>query len=354
MSAEDLGKKLLAEVEEVGLDEILNYLRLRDDASLSIFGLSALDSMIHVLNVARTSSGRPQPTLPIIELMTLRPDTGTSELLHHLIARSVLSTNLGGHQSCAIVIDADNTFSVSRLTHSIKHFAFSNRQPETTSESLNQAIHHSLKHIHIFHPQSLSSTIATLNALPSYLFDAKRHTSFDRPISFIALDSASSFYWQARSSSEDAALLANTSKTSAMSSEGYTHLAVALKRASRVLHAPILYTTRYIGPRKNHSTGFEMEARSFRPSLPPPWGTMPTVRLMVRRVEVRKLPVGATVEQARREDEARRKVVEKAKFEVFVNEWGIDEGTVRRLQAREADAFAFFAGREGFRKEVAG
>lgn len=67
----------------------------------------------------------------------------------------------------------------------------------------------------------------------------------------------------------------------------------------------------------------------------------------MRRMEVRKLPVGITVEQAQREDEARRKVVEKGKFEVFVNEWGVDEAVLRKLREKELDGFEVYVNKVG-------
>ncbi|KAK4627314.1 hypothetical protein CLAFUW4_04423 [Fulvia fulva] len=352
MSAEDLGRRLLAEVEEIGLDELLNDLRLRDDGPISRFDLPPLDSILATIDQARASNGKTAPTTsPIVELMSLRPDVGTSNILYHLTALAVLPRNLGGRQSCVVIIGADNTFSIPRLAQQIKTLAFTNRSSDATTNTINDAIHTSLKHIHIFHPQSLPSAIATLNFLQSYLFNATRHSSFDRPVAFIALDSASSFYWQARSDADDAALLANTSETSQRTPQGYPHLTAALKNASRILHAPIIYTTRYTGsgpPKSNNSnTGFELGPRSFRPNLPQPWGTLPILRLVVRRMEVRKLPVGITVEQAQREDEARRKVVEKGKFEVFVNEWGVDEAVLRKLREKELDGFEVYVNKVG-------
>ena len=48
---------------------------------------------------------------------------------------------------------------------------------------------------------------------------------------------------------------------------------------------------------------------------------------------MRKFPPGIGVEQAQREAEDRQKAVDEAKFECTVNDWGVDERVLRKLQA---------------------
>lgn len=61
---------------------------------------------------------------------------------------------------------------------------------------------------------------------------------------------------------------------------------------------------------------------------------------------MRKLPVEIGLEEALRESEMRQKVVEQGKFECFVNEWGLDERTMKVLQSKGA-GFGFRILREG-------
>ncbi|KAF2169935.1 hypothetical protein M409DRAFT_19552 [Zasmidium cellare ATCC 36951] len=326
MGAEDLGKRLLAEVqvEEVGLDEILSTLRLDDASTRSYFGLPTLDSLVQTAIDLRASTTKAQPTAPIIELTSTSPASGKTHLLYHLTALAVLPTSLGGHQACVAIIDADNKFSIPRLA---QHMARLCHSKTTSPEALQATITTSLTHIHIFHPQSLPSTIATVQSLQSYLFNANRHHSFDRAVAFIALESAAAFYWQAKSDAEEASLHPSSAQPS-----GYVQLAGALKNAGRILNTPILFTCWDMSSAKKGSS-FGQDIRSYRSSLPPPWQTLPTLRLVVRRIPVRKLPVEIGVEEALREGEMRQKVVELGRFECFVNEWGLDERSMQRFQA---------------------
>lgn len=340
MSPEDLGKKLLAEVEEVGLDEILNSLQVGGSTNGSRFDLPALDGLLQAITQARALPAKTPATAPIIELMSLLPGDGKTHLIYHLTAVAVLPKNLGGQQAAVIILDTDNRFSVQRLAHQIKRLAASKQAAE---EGLPDLITQSLRHVHIFRPQSLSSTIATINSLQTYLFNPALLHSFDRTIAFIALDSASAYYWQNRTETEDAALLSSNTK----SPPGYVQLAAALKNASRVFSTPIVFTTWYLGPPIKKTPNFgAADATSFRPSLPPPWQALATLRLVVRKAEVRKLPVEISVEEAVRESEIRQKVVEQGRFECFINEWGLEERVLRNLQDGRM-TFEFFITGEG-------
>jgi DNA-repair protein XRCC2 len=198
---------------------------------------------------------------------------------------------------------------------------------DMSDESLLTETVAALKHIHIFHPQSLTTTIATLDALPDYLFNQGRHYSFDREVAFIALDSASAFYWQDRSETENATFLAKTTSSSGSSqSSAYFQLATALKSATKTFNCPAIFTTWYLGPQHRHGDG--PTSRSFRPQIPP----LPAnLRLVIHRLPVRKFPAGLSLDGALREAGERQKAVAEARFECFVNEWGLDERLLRRL-----------------------
>lgn len=304
---------------------------------MSQFGLPVLDTLLRNITEARALSPKTQP---IVELMSLLPGDGKTHIIYHLAAISVLPKVLGGQQAAVVLLDTDCSFSVPLLAQQIQRIAAA-KQPE--SNNIDTLVTQSLKHVHIFRPQSLLSTIANVRSLQTYLFNPTLHYSFDRPIGFIALDSASAFYWQARAETEDAALLASTSNNNTKPSD-YVQLAAVLKNASRILNAPIVFTTWYLGPSKKPGA----DANSFRPSLPPPWQSLATLRLVVKRAEVRKLPMEISVVEATRESQLRQKVVDVGKFECFVNEWGLEERIVRKLQEGRT-GFEFFVTAEGVR-----
>ncbi|KJX98862.1 rad51 family DNA repair protein [Zymoseptoria brevis] len=356
MSAENLGRKLLGEVEEVGLDEILNSLRSNDNETTSTtFGIPPLDTMLKNMSEFRQSN---MP--PVLELISLVSGGGKTHLLYHLTAIAIILKAQGGRQSAVVIIDTDGRFSVPRLAEQVKlllaqHSAQNptNASPSPPSD-MEETIHAALRHVHIFHPHSLASTTATLRSLPTYLFNPTAHHSFDRAVAFIGLDSASAFYWQYRSEADDAALVPPTGIAgSNKSARAYTDLLSAFRHSSKVLNAPLIFTNRHLGALKDPNS-MGPSSRSFRPSLPPPWPNAPTLRLVVHRAAVRKLPVQISVEEAKRESETRQQVVREGKFECFVDEFGVEERVLQRLRVDGA-GFDFRITAEGvvLRSEVA-
>lgn len=107
-------------------------------------------------------------------------------MLYDLIATNILPNHLNGRQSCVAVFDLDGTFDVVRL---VQQMGMHVRQASSDSIDTNATVETALQHIHIFRPQSLTSLIATLNNLPTYLLHTS-HPSSDRALGFIALDSA--------------------------------------------------------------------------------------------------------------------------------------------------------------------
>lgn len=257
-------------------------------------------------------------------------------MLYHLIALAVLPSTLGGKQACAVIIDCDNTFSVPRLAQQLQLWLSKHAGPAAEDHDDNEQLMEALKHIHIFRPQSLPSTIATLNSLPTYLFNKSIHYSFDRPVGLVAMDSALAFYWQAKAEEEDAALLAATTTdidlkpTAAPSS--YAQLTTALKNVAATFSCPVILTSWHLGPVPTPQPGRGSSVRSLRPSVPAPLSQLPTLRLVVQRMPVRKFPAGISVEEAKRESVDRQRAIEEGEFECVVNEWSVDERTLQKLQ----------------------
>ncbi|KAH9836029.1 Rad51 family DNA repair protein [Teratosphaeria destructans] len=340
--AEDLGKRLLAEVEEVGLDEIFQLLRAQDESQKQYFGLPQLDRLISIALENKLPASKTKSTQPVmIELMSNGAGGGKTHLLYHMLAHAVLPTTLPGKQACAVVLDTDGHFNIPRLAQQLQHLCSRRTHP---AQSHDETVHSALRHIHLFRPQSLASTIATLASLPTYLFDETRRRSFDRPLALIALDSASAFYWPTRAEEEAAALFAATTPGAARptSLPTWTHLSAALKDASTAFSCPIILTSWNLNrstAMQQHGHGGEVQ-RMLRPSLPAPLSQLATVRFIVQRLPVRKFPVGISIEEAQREAESRQKAVEEGRFECMVNEWGLDERLLQKLQ-RAGAGFSF-------------
>lgn len=282
-------------------------------------------------------------TPPIVELTSFAPGAGKTDLLYHLIACALLPPN----QGCVIVLDTDLTFSATRLALQFRQLAQA-RGLTTEIETLTTK---AIQQVHVFRPQALRSAISTLDALPSYLFDASRHRSLDHHVAFIAIDSASVFHWEERAESEDAAFEFHVDSTPRASvTDGRppskcVSLAAALKKTCKTFSCPALVTSRQLGFAASSAHGVSDETPQRSP-LPAPWPSMVSLRFTIRRVPVRKFPPGICFEQAARESGERRKAVEKGKFEAVVDETNVD-GRVRS-QIRGSDAgFGFTITSEG-------
>lgn len=298
--------------------------------------------------------GKPQP---IIELMSLAAGGGTTHMLYHLCSLAVLPTHVGGSQSSVVIIDTDGSFDVDRLATLIQKSlregerqSYSNEDP-VAAEVIEETTLSALKHVHVVRPQSLASTIATLASLSTYLFDPHRHYSYDRRVAFIAIDSASAFYWQDQAETEDAAFVASTATSSreaklakAKAQSGYVKLADALKHASKAFYCPAIITSWHLSLVPSGG----LMPRSFRSQLP---AIQPTVRLVVHRLPVRKFPSDIGVQQALREAANRQKAVDESKFECFVNEWGVEEKLLREIE-RVGASFVFSIDEEGMRVDA--
>ena len=290
--------------------------------------------MLHTLAESRPQpSGRPTPP-PIIELISLAPGSVKTHLLYRLCSEAVLPKRLGGKQACAIIIDTDGNFFVQRLAAQIQHL-LRERDPksfdgESNHGNLREETIRALDHVHIFQPLSLASTVATLDSLQTYLFDESQHHSIDRQVAFIAIDSASAFYWEDKLETEDAAFFAATSSTGskqATQPSGYVQLSTSLKAATKALICPGITLTWYLGPPPSSHHDLQ-EARSFRPQIP---ALQAGLRLVVHRLPLPKFAASISFEQALRDAEIRQKSVKEGRFECFVNEWGLDERTRQRV-----------------------
>lgn len=271
MSAEDLGRRLLREVEEDGLDEILYSLKALSYARVSpYFGTQALDSLLPFREQVVIPQAQPQPPMepwsslaadrplpdvsarniiskgPFIEFISAGSGGGKTHLLYYMTALAILPRTyrgiiLNGKDSAVVVLDTDCRFDFQRLTEVMSHYVISQLESSfSLSQSVNGAqsstagkskvihdlIQSSLSHVHIFRPRSHASLLSTVSSLPMYLFRSTSHASINRPLHSIILDSASAFFWQTRTE-EDTARLSISPEASLVPSlqqAGHFHL----------------------------------------------------------------------------------------------------------------------------------
>lgn len=297
-------------------------------------------------------------------------------MLYKIIINAILPTEYGERQSCCVVFDLDGNFSVARLAHLVKYTVIacerarknnalgSSDAGSYAAADIEDIVQSALQHVHILHPPSLSAMTTSVSSLSSYLFNADRHHSFERSVAFIAIDSLAAFHWQAKDEREEAVFLASSTSRSrglpAPTVSGaqpnlpdpvqtpavttYAQLAAAVQATSRTLRAPVIFTNRHLARsnaneagRAGGSYGPPTEtnthaSNAFRSSMPHPWPTLPTLRLVVRRAPVRRLPEGISLQEAKRESALRQAVVQQGEFQILVNGWGMSESEAWRIR----------------------
>ncbi|KAH8694235.1 hypothetical protein BGW36DRAFT_362051 [Talaromyces proteolyticus] len=381
-----LGRRLLDEVHEEGLDELLHDLRTQhlspndNGTNHPVLGVKYIDDLLDIFlnrgsapcqgpstadhsssespTVPRLSSSRSQQyKLPVLEISSPNSGGGKSQLVYYLAAVSVLPSTFkgrttGGRDGAVVLLDTDGKLEVKRLYQIAEGVVWNNLRAnlkvteETTTErvlseqDIKSLLHDSLQHVHIFRPQTSLSLLATLKTLGKYLLDVTRHHSATRPLHAILLDSASAFYWQDRMRDE----VARTEEIGRSAADIthdreqrkkfhmsvlYRELVVELRRIQSIFDCSIIYTTwgLFRAPSDRNVAYAHLWAGppSFKPHLPSPWGTFPTLRLVVQRDAVRSYPVTATLKEMERDAPIRQGVVRQGKFSAWIDTWGKDD-----------------------------
>jgi len=250
----------------------------------------------------------------MVELCSEESGAGKTHLLYLITAIAVLprfhhDVDLNGKNSAVIILDTEGRFETQRLAHIMRQYI---AEKDSTLEDVEELTYSSLKHIHIFQPQTMVSLLATLTSLDKYIFDSKAHQSSQRPLHSIIIDNASTFYWQGRAEAESAQQTSpeNTEVDSAANRaplNPYASLVQVLRSLSNTFSCIIIATT--------HAT---FSAREPGPpalrTLPPPWSTFPSIKLLLRRDPVRRFVKTMSIEEALSEQEGRQVMVEKARF----------------------------------------
>ena len=315
---------------------------------------------------------------PIMEVSSSLSSSGKSQLLYYLTALAILPRKcgdiaIGGHESAVIFIDTDDRFDVERLRVVARGIVkqrgrlnpnVGEHPARLSDQDIESLLISSLQHVHVLRPQSSSALLATLHSLESYLFDLSRHRSALRPLQMIGIDSVTAFIWQDRLRDEVARTeeigrpredvdLEHEQKQRFYLSDLYAELAKELKRLQSHFQCAIVYTSTVSGGR-GAGLGLYNQSQtrtpSLRPALPAPWGTLPTLRLIVHRSTVRPFPPSMTPQAAVKDSPSRQSVVRQGKISAWVNAWGRDEWPRRIVEAIDASnggSFSFYVHESG-------
>ncbi|KAF4537209.1 Rad51 family DNA repair protein [Lasiodiplodia theobromae] len=335
MGAEALGRRLLGEVEEARLDEVLRSVSLSAQPELSEegpFGIRPLDRLLRLFEqqqqqqqqqqpVARqqhdpgspppgqpqrprtATTGAPKPP-PIIELTSANPGAGKTQLLYLLITHAILprtydgiplSSSSSGHAGAVVVVDADNRFCAARLAAVARSHVLrrsSAQKKKLDSAAIDALITASLAHVHVLQPQSHAALLAALRALPAYLFakgEGLLHGSACRPLRAVFVDSVSAFFWPLRAVEDDARVLISSGdmsggesgksgRSSTTTSEAYAALARELRGLSArfgcvVVTTSVASASPFASSASSSSSSSERHRHhpALRPLLPASW-----------------------------------------------------------------------------------
>lgn len=302
----------------------------------------------------------------MIEITSPSSGDGKTSLLYYITAIGILppafdGVTLGGKGGAVVFLDTDSRFDAKRLRDIlvciVREKLDSGQRGEhnikpDTEPALGLMIDECLRHVHVFRPQSSLALLSTLRSLESYLLHSTQHVSHARRLHAIILDSASAFYWQDRREAEllsipgvreerAATATSQNPETSSHANMNTPQIALetvnALRHLQHTFSCAILYST--WGLQRAHpqhkpqhmyayatpsSSSASASPLSFRPHLPRPWPTFPTLRLVVHRDPVRQFAPYMSIDEARRDASARQGVVARGEFSLWVDLWGKD------------------------------
>jgi len=348
LSVGDLGRKLLAEVEEVGLSKVSVKERRRSRSSENISNITLetdFDAQLlreyeryskqehdvfgalhinHFVNTQSSDQGIPsQP--PVIEITSGSPGSGKTHLIYYLTASIILPPSHGGGYSgkgaFVVVMDTDNRFDVPRLVEIMQTMLCHGRSPATGGDETNlsnQIIINALSHVHIFRPQSLQSLVATVQSLPDYLLNFTAQSSYDRSLDLLVIDSIGAFFWQEKSAEEalkfDGENLPSH-RWHSSSENLYSQLVNYLRTTQQRFSCAVVATNWGISPTAAHQGALYTSFRSF---LPTAWQALVTTRIVVERDAVTKFPAGMSLEQSKRDAPIRQTAVDEGRFTAWI------------------------------------
>lgn len=271
----------------------------------------------------------------VVEITSEEPGAGKTHLLYLITTIAVLphshgEVTLNGNHSTVVVVDTDDRFSIERLAQVMKHYinlqgktrederqeAPVDAQPLLSETTISDLISTSLRHTHIFRPQSLTSAISTLQSLSEYLLNETSHHSSNRPLHSIMIDSLTAFYWPLRAFQDNARLASLDHAVYNSSQPTYAQLVNHLRSLAHRFSCSIIATS--TNPFSSATTR-NADAPGPRHFLSSSWSTFSTLRLHVARQQVPKFAYGLSIEEAVAEKDERWKEVEKGRFEALID-----------------------------------
>ncbi|KAK2747983.1 hypothetical protein FQN57_001574 [Myotisia sp. PD_48] len=342
MAWEALGNKLLGEIKEENLSLILRdarkkVLSTKNEAQSSI-GIQPIDEILRALRSSH----------PVLEITSSGSADGKSSLLYYVAAIGILpqvlnGLRLGGKNGAVIYLDTDCRFSAERLRdiclhiiHETLHATENNNLPLPGNDDqsrLHALVEDCLQHVHVFRPKSSVSLLSTIESLESYLTNTASHFSSQRHVHAVLLDSASAFYWQDRREAElmtVPGMLSHDASAGNSNSTGprprpVMQLAKNTVRAllgfQQVFSCPIMYTVfGYHGSVGNIQPGQPSNSTtSYRPFLPPPWQSFPTLRFGVRCDPVRQFVPHLSLDEVKSEALSRQSIVNRGRYSGWID-----------------------------------
>lgn len=278
--------------------------------------MGLLDHLIPGSDTTQEGVRQPLPKPTVVELCSEESGAGKTHLLYLITIIAILPSihrdvDLNGKESAVVIIDTEGRFNVGRLVELMHHYILEKMADALDTDDL---INRSLEHVHVFRPQSMATMIATVSTLPTYLFNHQAHRSTSRPLHSIMIDNASTFYWQNREE-EEAAKLASLEQHSdppTSATNPYIPLTQALRSISLTFSCAIIATSHAFS-----TNAKEPDSPRLR-TLPAPWSSFPSVRLLLTRQTVQKFPHGMSVEEALKEQAGRQSAVERVNYRANV------------------------------------
>ena len=368
MSVETLGADLLGEVKVEGLDEVCRESPLLETTSRSnadilqflhslrepivhtkpSLGISPIDRLLRLFqNPPPTrqqqryqahrsvqQAGPPplprEKPLPVIEITDATACSGKTQLLYLLVSIALLPTEhkdviIDGKGNAVVLLDLSGRFSVLRLYHVMHNYVSSICSASSSvlrEQEISSLVSDSFSHLHIFHPLSSSSLLATLASLPSFFLSSpSTHLSANRCLGLLAINDLSAFLWQDRLDADEGnALPASNHVEKANGTlllERYRNLISSLRHMQSLFSCTIIATNWGLAP-VTSVAGHP----ALRPHLPSLWSNFCTIKLVVEKDRVSKFGPGLSAEEAKMESVQRWDAIKKSGFSGWVNWWG--------------------------------
>ena len=232
---------------------------------------------------------------------------------------------INGKGNAVVLFDLSGRFSILRLYRIMRNHVFSTCTSSSVvlpEQEISSLVTDSLTHLHVFHPQSSPSLLATFASLPAFLLSSpSTHLSANRRLGLLAINDLSAFLWQDRLDADEGIATSTSNDAEKANStifhEHYRNLISSLRHIQYLFSCTIVATNWGLAP-VTSAAGHS----ALRPHLPSSWKNLCTVKVIVERDRVSKFGPGLSAEEAQRERVQRWEAVEKSGFFGWINWWG--------------------------------